>query len=402
MQDRLHFFSYYEGEREPHTIAFASPFPAFNIPDINPTTTKNQAGFKLDATLSENMRLMFRGNGYYVDEPVVGSRTNSGTNHPSTLNAQTTANVQGYTSLTQTFGGTAVNILQGGYLAHHFDWFGIGPESPEVRFRGYTLGHPAFLPIREYANTWSVRNDFTMIRGAHELKVGGDFQLPSNQLYWANLAFGRIFSTGGPIPANVEELFPVWDDPSTWNLAPLSPITTFIQRSVGTYDVYCAISENCRRKKAQLAGWIQDNWQLSNLTLNLGVRWDYAHDALANEVKVAPVRPDGVDGQRLWDFGPRVGFAYSLPGERTVVRGGWRLYWTGLSDRFQHFTINNSIATPSCSTTADRPLRLTRLTLREAEASRRSKKRGHLKEPRQFSQIRWSLAVGFLTARRRR
>jgi hypothetical protein len=346
VQNKLHFFSYYEGEREPHTIAFASPFPSFNIPDINPTTTKNQAGFKLDATLSQNMRLMFRGNGYYVDEPVVGSRTNSGTNHPTTLSGQTTANVQGYTSLTQTFGGTAVNILQGGYLAHHFDWFGIGPESPEVRFRGYTLGHPAYLPIREYANTWSVRNDFTMIRGAHELKIGGDFQLPSNQLYWANLAFGRIFANGGPIPDNVEELFPVWDDPSTWNLAPLSPITTFIQRSVGTYDVYCAISENCRRKKPQFAGWIQDNWQFTNLTLNLGLRWDYAHDALANEVKVAPVRPDGVDGQRVWDFGPRLGFAYSLNDARTVLRGGWGLYWTGLSDRFQHFTINNSIATP--------------------------------------------------------
>ena len=346
-QDKLHFFAYYEGEREPHTIAFASPFPSFNIPDINPTTTKNQAGFKLDATLSSNARLMFRANGYYVDEPVVGSRTNSGTSHPSTLSAQTTSNVQGFATLTQTFGGTAVNILQGGYLAHHFDWFGTTPPSPEVRFRGYTLGHPAYLPIREYANTISLRNDYTMLKGAHELKIGGDFQLPSNRLYWANMAFGRIFAYGGSIPDNVEELFPVWNDPSTWNLQPLSPLVSFIQRSVGTYDVYCAISDSCRRKKAQIAGWIQDNWSASaNLTLNLGLRWDYAHDAMANEVKVAPVRPDGVEGQ-LWNtFGPRLGFAYSLPNARTVLRGGWGLYWVGLSDRFQHFTINNSISVP--------------------------------------------------------
>ena len=31
-RDRAHFFGYYEGEREPQTIAFTSPYPAFNIP----------------------------------------------------------------------------------------------------------------------------------------------------------------------------------------------------------------------------------------------------------------------------------------------------------------------------------------------------------------------------------
>ena len=87
-QDKLHFFAYYEGEREPHTIAFASPFPAFNIPDINPTTTKNQAGFKLDATLSDSARLMFRGTGTMLTNrlSVLGRTRAPTTPRRSTLN----------------------------------------------------------------------------------------------------------------------------------------------------------------------------------------------------------------------------------------------------------------------------------------------------------------------------
>ena len=37
MKDRLHFFAYYEAEREPQTLAFTSPFPKFNSIDITDT-----------------------------------------------------------------------------------------------------------------------------------------------------------------------------------------------------------------------------------------------------------------------------------------------------------------------------------------------------------------------------
>jgi len=30
----------------------------------------------------------------------------------------------------------------------------------------------------------------------------------------------------GPIPANVQDLFPAWNDPTTWNLAAISPLAT--------------------------------------------------------------------------------------------------------------------------------------------------------------------------------
>jgi len=55
-------------------------------------------------------------------------------------------------------------------------------------------------------------------------------------------------------------------------------------------------------------GYVQDQWRTSdNLTLNLGLRWDYQD-----------LTPQTTDA-----FSPRVGFAYDLGGEgRTVIRGG--------------------------------------------------------------------------------
>jgi hypothetical protein len=56
--------------------------------------------------------------------------------------------------------------------------------------------------------------------------------------------------------------------------------------------------------------FIQDDWQIHpNLTLNVGLRWDYD----------AEFEDDN-------NFGPRLGFAWSLD-EKTVIRGSWGLYY---------------------------------------------------------------------------
>ena len=58
----------------------------------------------------------------------------------------------------------------------------------------------------------------------------------------------------------------------------------------------------------RVGGYILDRWAVSwNLTLNLGVRFDW-QDAV----------PDSTDA-----IGPRLGFAYNVGGaNRTVIRGG--------------------------------------------------------------------------------
>ncbi len=130
------------------------------------------------------------------------------------------------------------------------------------------------------------------------------------------------------MPANIESLFPVWNDPTTWNLAALSPIARSWTQSVSNNDY------TIERPRHDIAFWLQDNWRVgSRLTLNLGLRWDGAFNSLGEDINFPPFRTP--QPHQLDQFAPRTGFAYSL-NERTVVRGGWGKYYIGYTDQPAH------------------------------------------------------------------
>ena len=139
-----------------------------------------------------------------------------------------------------------------------------------VTLRGFTIGAN---PLNIIQNTANVRDDFTTSydwRGRHDMKIGGEYMWFLNDFRWCLRCTGTIDALGGAAPANIEALFPVWNDSSTWNLQPLTPITRFVQHSLTntehTYDV----------TRHLLSGWVQDDWRTNDrLTLNLGVRWDW-------------------------------------------------------------------------------------------------------------------------------
>ena len=98
-----------------------------------------------------------------------------------------------------------------------------------------------------------------------------------------------------------------------------------------------------RANNAQVGAYIQDDWSVTpQLTLNLGVRWDYESDMLNNKY----VTPDSVrtaldtvvpakyftDGTQrpafLGAFQPRVGLSYALDKDgRTTVFAGYGIYY---------------------------------------------------------------------------
>ena len=89
---------------------------------------------------------------------------------------------------------------------------------------------------------------------------------------------GIIDARQGPIPANIESLFPDPWNADTWNLAAHLAERPDLHHRRRPEQAPLFTSRSTR-------AWVQDDWQLtSKLTLNLGVRYDLIWDAFANWV----------------------------------------------------------------------------------------------------------------------
>ena len=338
--DRVHFFANYEYEREPQTLSYLSPFPSFNI-DVEAIRTVKMAGARGDVQFTPASRMSVR----YAKSTFllpISSAGLSGNRHPSRqMDTRRFSNDVGST-FTQVLGGSTVNEIRAGWNDFHWteinvvNWPGGPPErlgfgpvgSPIIQFRGYTIGQANSLtPQRLSHDAYSVRDDFTTSYswgGRHDLKIGGDYTLVKFDQFLCFRCVGILDLRGGPIPANIEELFPVWNDVTTWNLAPLSSIARRYTQGIGDFTAL--------QDRNVFAGWVQDDWHVSDrLTLNLGLRYDFATGLFAEDVELLPFIRGGRPNDSN-NVGPRLGFAYSA-GDRTVIRGGFGRYFGEVTDQ---------------------------------------------------------------------
>jgi hypothetical protein len=332
-KDRVHFFANYEYEREPQTVVYTTPYPHFNL-DQSTKRAEKKGGGRLDAQFSPRTRLAVRGTAWRAVTPLGGG----GTSTPSALRATTNRTWQVMGTLTQVFGSRAVNEVKVGYAS----FFRARPrpedlrlKNPSARFsgrngplvslRGLNAGGERFFPQDNTQKTYSVRNDFTYSLnkgGAHALKLGAEYLFQEMGDFRCIACEGELIARGGAIPANIGSVFPDLFDVSTWNLAPLSSITTsFRQPFAPSLAAYKTVIP-----RYTSAFWVQDDWTIvPRLTLNLGLRYDLEINAFANDVEILPFlpgnRPDDTN-----NVAPRLGFSFSLT-DRTVVRGGYGLYF---------------------------------------------------------------------------
>jgi hypothetical protein len=366
-KDTAHFFGYYESEREPQTIAFASPFPAFNIPDLTATRVEHKFGVRFDTQFSSSTHLMVRGNRWIHHEPFASRCPQGPTVHPSTVCGGEHRSDQTFMSLTRTLGNRAVNEIKAGYnsIEWNYDHNGlngtfndrpsgcaarsgggaVGPvpglltpddgHPPRILLRGYTLGTGTTHPHCVGEDTYQVRDSLTAVFGIighHQIKVGGEYLHDLNHLWYPQLAYGQIDATGGPIPANIQAIFPVWDDWKTWNLAALSSVTRFYTKAfANSNSIYDPIHTG--------AAWAQDDWAVAKrLTVNLGVRYDVSLGSIGDRLDpFPPFRPANLIRHDLLNIAPRLGFAYAHS-SKTVIRGGWGKYYAQPQDFAVYWT----------------------------------------------------------------
>ena len=343
-KDKFHFFANYEYEREPQTFTYTSPFPRFNI-DQSGARTQNMGGGRFDVQFSTQTRLTTRANKWQQKIPFEGA--GGATSHPSAPTSRQLDSDQIFASLMHVVSSRTLNEAKIGYYGYRWDLQSIVPSPnhpyaslgvtmgvvPSIRLRGYTIGGNVNLPQTIGANTYSFRDDFTSSftkGGRHDVKLGGEYLYVKHFLFTCRSCGGVLDAQGGPIPANIESLFPVWNDTSTWNIDALSSISRNYTQGIGNFRFYVP--------RHTYAAWVQDDWQVtSRLTLNLGLRYDIVSGVWAEWVEIKPF----LNANRPLDknnLGPRLGFALSL-NDRTVLRGGFGRYFADVTDQAAHGTV---------------------------------------------------------------
>ncbi len=224
--------------------------------------------------------------------------------------------------------GIPVNPVSGGGL-------------PAITFSNYTfLGSPDFLPKQQNPQQYQYVDTLSWNKGGHSMKFGADIRTPMRNIFQdeadvnGNLQFGGIFTcrkgANGQCVAGT-------------GLPYADALAGYVQSAVLS-NVYL-VDQRLR----MFSGYFQDDWKVTpKLTLNLGLRYDFATPQLSGNNKLANFDPSGsgslvfASGGSLRDralvkinnknFAPRFGFAYS-PDQKTVVRGGYGIYYL-LLERF--------------------------------------------------------------------
>jgi len=269
-------------------------------------------------------------------------------------------------SLLSTLTANTVNELRFGYsrfrtsfnaLDQGFDPASVGLNMgtgkaglPEIDFSGFfdNLGATAFsIPRGRISQTFQFLDNFTLVRGRHTLKFGGEVRRYAINSFNDNLERGLI------------QFFPTGE----FSADPAVDVLANYYTGGGTFFGSFAEADagNTRRTTYNngLAFFAQDEARLCpTLTLNYGLRWEYfgplseKHNLLSNlgnDGNLGMVGSDGLDGvykRELHDFAPRVGLAWN-PLTHTVVRAGYGIFYDYIPQNvlIANFTNSAGVAT---------------------------------------------------------
>jgi hypothetical protein len=188
------------------------------------------------------------------------------------------------------------------------------------------------LPQVQRDNVWQAANNFSLLRGRHAWKFGVDFLRFDFNYLQSNQTRGEYTYTG---------VFTSQDGSGVGSGDPFADfLLGYPQDTTRTFG-----SGQAYMRSNVYAAYAQDDWHVSHrLTLNLGVRYEYAapyteergnllnldYSDLPNPPTLERVHQ--AMAPRPANFAPRVGLAWQLPkllpGGPTVFRGGYGIYWS--------------------------------------------------------------------------
>jgi hypothetical protein len=232
---------------------------------------------------------------------------------------------------------------------------GEGPGTTFSSSAGIAFGMPNFLPRQKYPDErrYQFIDSLTYYTGAHNIKMGVDINYVQENLI-------NLFQGGGIYNySNLQGL--AQDCPAgAAGCTPVLTGATSDRRHYGTYtqafdlrgsgfagDVYFTTTD--------YNVFVQDTWRVhSQFMLNLGLRYEYQKLPQPGDTEVRgvpftgnPAYPETTRfNQDKNNWGPRVGFTYDIDGaHKTVVRGGWGIYYGRSSNSIVSSALTNNAVT---------------------------------------------------------
>jgi len=229
----------------------------------------------------------------------------------------------------------------------HADWFlnsipAFSPDDPattptglakgnELRFPSLQDGANFRIPQSTKFNRYQIRDTLSWVLGKHTLRFGAEWQHLNTFALFDLFGSGSVFTTedfatrvrsGHTGPPDDRDI----------------PIAVAIKSAAPTRPPIVPFYPN-----AYFGAYVQDDWRMrSNVTLNLGLRWEF-DDVVGDASNLHPcaslTTADNTcefienilgphQGRDFKQFGPRVGFAWDpFKKGTTVVRGGYGIYY---------------------------------------------------------------------------
>jgi hypothetical protein len=384
------------------TLLKAGIFPntgnsgVFQGGNSSPTNVREEI-VRIDHTFSDKFSVF----GHFVAEQATigfGTTQWSGDNSPSVGDTMANPSYSGVVHTTYVISPTLLNEASFNYNGNRIN---ITPTGTFALPNGYTPsrifgGPPGNIPSinlgnnpgagGDYTSNWTpwsniaddyqLRDDVSLTRGAHQIKIGGSWALWKKSQSIFTTPQGNFDFSGGSFTGN--------------------GFSDFLLGYAGGYSED-AVKDSGQYNNVSWAAYVQDNWRVNHrLTLNLGVRWDgvphtyEANDRLGNfypnlYTPVTPAQvlgagnssilpgapglgtspnpilantpiylngigipgkngvPNDVVNNHWAAFAPRLGFAYDLTGAgKTVIRGGFGINYSRIQGNDMYNAGGNS------------------------------------------------------------
>jgi hypothetical protein len=324
VQDRVHFFSAYEGTKEPKTVTVRtgqSQFYSALEGNLPAGYERRQLLARADMQVNNSQNVFLR---YLWDKEITTCEACGGSNAANVVNDTESPRDSLLASHTWVISSRALNEVRSQLPPSHLQNIGAPPgletwpanrrgEFPAERFSKYTGVY--IFPSLTWGSTsyqnnvttrWDVADDFSLTVGRHTLKTGAAFlRFRSNEESAHNIgtwtfATDQFFDGGAAAIANLR-------NPIQFT-ASFPPLPRDLQAD-------------------WIQSYVQDEWKiLPNLTIDLGLRYENLYKAFNNHITFAGRERlrELIDPSSRRDHnnvGPRFGLAWDVLSDGgTVVR----------------------------------------------------------------------------------